>query len=88
MLTIRYEISEQAARKEFIENGIYYRADNGDRWLKLDFDATALTKEDRKLILAKCTEVGNGDFIYESRYFNVVCKTINEVIDVLKEPED
>lgn len=88
MLTIRYEISEKAARKEFIENGIYYRADNGDRWLKLDFDATALTKEDRKLILARCTEVGNGDFLYESHYFNVVCKTIEEVINVLKEPED
>lgn len=88
MLTFRYEINEKAVRKEFVENGVYYRGDNGDRWLSLDFDATALTKEDRQLILDKCTDVGNGDFIYESRYFNVVCRTISEVIDVLKEAEE
>ena len=88
MITIKYEISEKAARKEFIENGIYYRADNGERWLDLDFDATALTKDDRQLILDECTEVGNGDFIYESCYVNVVCKTIGDFLDVLREDKD
>lgn len=88
MVTIRYEISEKAVRKEFVENGIYYRGDNGDRWLTLDFDATALTKEDRQLILDECTEVGNGDFIYESCYVNFVCKTIDDFLSVLKEDKD
>lgn len=85
MLTIRYEISEKAARKEFVENGVYYRSDYGNRWLTLDFDPTALTKDDRQLILDECTEVGNGDFIYELSYVDVVCKTIGDFLDVLKE---
>lgn len=88
MLTIRYEISEEAARKEFVENGVYYRSDYGNRWLTLDFDPTALTKDERQLILDECTEVGNGDFIYELYYVNVVCKTIGDFLDVLKEDKD
>lgn len=83
MITIRYEVSHKAVKKEFIERGYYLREDNNERWLKLEFDAASLTKDQRQLIWDNCTEVGNGDFIYESHYINVVCHTIGELLEII-----
>lgn len=85
MITIRYEISEKAARKEFIENGVYYDADNYGRWLEVSADQQELTKEERKLIWDSCIIEGHGDFRFEKSYIHQVCKSVKELLDIIKE---
>ena len=84
-LTISYEISYEAVKKEFIENGVYYSDSNYGRWLELSFDPSELSSEDRELIWSNCKDNGDGTFTYDSAYINVVCKSINEFLDCLKE---
>ena len=85
MITIRYEISEKAARKEFIENGEYYDADNYGRWLEVSCDQKELSKEDRELIWDSCINEGYGDFRYEQYYVHQVCKSVKDLIDIIRE---
>ena len=84
MITIRYEISEKAARKEFIENGVYYDADNYGRWLEVSADQQELTKEERELVWDSCINEGYGDFRYEKCFVPKVCKSVKELIDIIK----
>lgn len=85
MITIRYEISEKAARKEFIENGVYYDADNYGRWLEVSADQQELTKEERELVWDSCINEGYGDFRYEKCFVPKVCKSVKELLDIIKE---
>ena len=74
MITIRYEISYEAVKQEFIENGVYYSAKPEE-----------LSKEDRKLIWENCKDSGDGDFIYEDSYINMVCKSIDDFLDAIRD---
>ena len=84
MITIRYEISEKAARKEFIENGVYYNANDYGRWLEVSCDQKELSKEDREFIWDSCINEGYGDFRYEKCFIPKVCKSVKELIDIIK----
>lgn len=83
-ITIRYEISYNAVAHEFIENGVYYSGDNYGRWLELEVDPAELSKEDRELIWNNCKDVGDGEFLYEASYINLVCKSINDFLDAIR----
>lgn len=85
MITIRYEISYQAVKQEFIENGVYYGGYNDERWLEISVNPEELSKEDRKLIWENCKDSGDGDFIYEDSYINMVCKSIDDFLEALRE---
>lgn len=85
MITIRYEISYQAVKQEFIENGVYYGGYNDERWLEISVNPEELSKEDRKLIWENCKDSGDGNFIYEDSYINMVCKSIDDFLDALRE---
>lgn len=84
-IIIRYEISYEAVKHEFVENGIYYSGDNYGRWLEVGADPAELSKEDRQLIWDKCKDEGDGGFIYESSYINLVCKSIDDFLDAIRD---
>lgn len=85
MITIRYEISYEAVKQEFIENGVYYSGDNYGRWLEISAKPEELSKDDRKLIWENCKDSGDGDFIYEDSYINMVCKSIDDFLDAIRD---
>lgn len=85
MITIRYEISEKAARKEFIENGEYYDADNYGRWLEVSCDQRELTSDEREFIWNSCVSEGCGNFCYDQYFVHKVCKSVKDLIDIIRE---
>lgn len=85
MITIRYEISEKAARKEFIENGEYYDADNYGRWLEVSCDQRELTNNERAVIWDSCESEGYGNFRFDESYIHQVCKSVKELLQIIKE---
>lgn len=85
MITIRYEISEKAARKEFIENGVYYDADNYGRWLEVSCDQRELTSNERALIWDLCAIEGHGYFRFDEAYIHQVCKSVKELLDIIRD---
>ena len=85
MITIRYEISDAAAKHEFIENGVYYSGLDYGRWLVISVNPAELSKEDRQLIWDNCKDSGDGDFTYDSCYINKVCKSIDDFLGVLRD---
>lgn len=84
-IIIRYEISSEAVKHEFIENGVYYSGDNYGRWLEVSADPAELSREDRQLIWDNCKDSGDGDFTYESSYINMVCKSIGDFLDAIRD---
>ena len=84
-IIIRYEISYEAVKHEFIENGVYYSGDNYGRWLEVRANPAELNKEDRQLIWDKCKDEGDGVFIYDSSYINSVCKSIDDFLDAIRD---
>ena len=84
-IIIKYEISYEAVKHEFIENGVYYSSDNYGRWLQISTDPTELSKEDRQLIWDKCKDEGDGEFIYEDSYINSVCKSIDDFLGIIRD---
>ncbi len=85
MITIRYEISQTAARNEFIKNGVYYGSSNYGRWLEISVEPSELSKEDRRLIWSSCKDSGCGVFTYESHYVHKVCESIEDFLDALRD---
>ena len=85
MITIRYEISDAAAKHAIIENGVYYSGLDYGRWLEISVNPAELSKEDRQLIWDNCKDSGDGVFTYDSNYINMVCKSIDDFLDALKD---
>lgn len=85
MITIRYEISYEAVKQEFIENGVYHSGDNYGRWFEISVNPAELSKEDRKLIWDKCKDSGDGDFTYDDSYISKVCKSIDDFLGAIRD---
>lgn len=77
-ITIAYEISNEAVKREFIENGVYHDSNNDSRWYKVDADLSELDIEQRRWIYENCEDKGDAVFAYNDRYVHKICSSIWE----------
>ena len=80
-ITISYEISSEAVKREFIENGVYHDSHNASRWYKVDADLSELDTGQRRWIYENCEDKGDAVFVYNDRYLHIICSSIWEFFD-------
>ena len=87
-MRIKYGISYEAVKKEFVEHGVYYCEQDCGRLLSVWADPTELTKEERQLILDTCNDDGDGDFTYDHALIDFVCYSVEELLGAIRGKEN